>query len=62
MDEQGRKRKKETGFHKSLMVMNTFKVHSTDDVSAAMLSGHTGVVKVPVGRSSKLQPLRTLIN
>ena len=49
MDEQGRKRKKETGFHKSLMVMNTFKVHSTDDVSAAMLNGHTGVVKVPVG-------------
>ena len=34
-------------FHKSLMVMDAFKVHFTDDVAAATLIGHTVFVKVP---------------
>ena len=29
------------------MVMDAFKVHFRDDVSAEMLIGHTGVVNVP---------------
>ena len=44
------------------MVMDSFKAHFTDGVTAAMLIGHTGVVKVPTGCTSKLQPLNVCIN
>ena len=44
------------------MLMNAFKVHSTDDVAAAMLIGHTGVVKVPAGCSSKVQLIDVCIH
>ena len=42
-----RERIKKKGFHKSLMVMTTFKAQFTDGVTATMLIGHTGVVKNP---------------
>ena len=51
-----RERKKK-GFHKA-----AFKANFTDGVAAAMLIGHTGVVKAPAGCTSKLQPLDICIN
>ena len=43
------------------MVMDAFKDHLTDDV-AAMLTRHTGVVKVSAKCLSKEQPLDVCIN
>ena len=56
-----RKRIKEIDFRKSLMVMDAFKAHYTDDVAAAMLTGQTGVVKVLSGCTSKKQLLDVCI-
>ena len=53
-----RKRTKEISFHKSLMVIDAF----TDNVAAAMLIGHTGVVKLPAGCTCKSQPIDVCIN
>ena len=44
------------------MVMDTFKAHFKEDVGAAMLIGHTSVVKVPAGCTSKVQSLDVCIN
>lgn len=57
-----RERLKETGFYKSLKLMDTFKVDFTDDVKAAMLIGHIIVVKVPAEYTSKVQLLGVCIN
>ena len=50
------------GFYWSLIIMDAFKAHFTEDVAAAMLKGHTSVVKVPRGYTSKLQPIDVYIN
>ena len=42
--------------------MDAFKAHFTDDVAAAIIIGHTGVVKAPAGHTSKVQPLDVCIN
>ena len=47
------KRTKEIDFHKSLMVMDAFKAHFKDGAVAAMLIGHTWVLKVLAGCTSK---------
>ena len=40
-----------------------FRAYATNDVAAAaILIGHTGVVKVPARCTSKIQPLDTCIN
>ena len=44
------------------MVMDAFKAHFTEDVPAAMLFDHTGVVQVPTGCTFKVQPLDVCIN
>ena len=44
------------------MVMDTFKAYFTDNVAAAMLIGHTAVVKVPAGFTIKVQPLDVCVN
>ena len=44
------------------MVMDAFKTHFTDDVVAAMLIAHTGVVKLAAGCTSKVQLLGACIN
>ena len=51
-----RERTKEIGFQKSLMVLDAFKAHFTDDIAAAMSIGHTGVAKVPAGCTYKYSP------
>ena len=56
------RKNKEVGFHKSLMAMDSFKAHFTDDIAAAMLVGHSRFVKVPAGCTSKVQPLDVCIN
>ena len=56
-----RKRTKEIGFHKSLNVMDAFKAHFTEDAAATMLIGHTGIVKVPAGCTSKVKTLDVCI-
>ena len=53
---------KEIDIHSSLMVMRAFKAHYMNDVAAAMLNGHTAVVKAPAGCTSKVQPLGLCIN
>ena len=55
-------RTKEIGFHKSLVVVDPFKAHFADDVAAATLICHTGVVKVPAVCTSKVQRLDVCIN
>ena len=44
------------------MVMHALKAHFTDDVAVAQLIGHNGALKVPVGYTSKGQPLDVCIN
>lgn len=44
------------------MVMDAFKAHFTDNVGAAMLMGHTSVVKDPAECTSKVQSLGVCIN
>ena len=44
------------------MVMHALKAHFTDDAAVAQLIGHNAVLKVPVGYTSKEQPLDVCIN
>ena len=57
-----REKIKGKGFHKALMVMDAFEPHTTEDVAAAVLIGHTGVVKVPAECTSKVKPLDVSID
>ena len=41
--------------------MDAFKAHFTEDAAATMLIGHTGIVKVPAGCTSKVQTLDVCI-
>ena len=42
--------------------MDAFKAHFTDNVSAGMIIGYTGVVKISPGYTYKVQPLDVGIN
>ena len=42
--------------------MHALKAHFTDDAAVAQLIGHNAVLKVPVGYTSKEQPLDVCIN
>ena len=57
MGKIGARKNKINGFHKSFLVTDGFKPRFTNDIAAAMLIGHTIVVKVLAGCTSKLQPL-----
>ena len=48
---------KEIDFHKSSMVVDAFKDHFTGYVAEPMLIGHTDVLKVPAGCTSKVHSL-----
>lgn len=47
---------------RSMLVLNTFKGHLTDEVEEALTKSNTDLVVIPGGMTSQLQPLNICIN
>ena len=53
---------KYTGSKKSLLVMDTFSAHCSDEIISLLSKHHTRVALIPGGCTSKLQPLDVSLN
>lgn len=53
---------KYTGSKKSLLVMDTFSVHCSDEIISLLSKHHSRVALIPGGCTSKLQPLDVSLN